>query len=118
MALRCLIVDDNERFLEAARSRLDGQGIEVVGTAKTIAEALEQTEKLHPDVVLVDVSLGDESGFDLSRELVKGFPDLRSGVVLISTRSEDELLELISTSPAVGFLPKAELSRQAVRRLV
>jgi hypothetical protein len=39
-------------------------------------------------------------------------------VVLISTRSEDELLELISTSPAVGFLPKAELSRQAVRRLV
>jgi two-component system, NarL family, nitrate/nitrite response regulator NarL len=91
-----------------------GHEIAVVGTARTIAEALEQTEALRPDIVLVDVSLGDESGFDL----VESFPDLRSGVVLISTRAEEDLTDLIATSPAVGSLSKSRLSPSAVRELV
>src|SRR3954466_1941716 len=89
MALRCLIVDDNARFLEAACSSLNRDGIEVVGTATTISEALRQVEALRPDVVLVDISLGAESGFELTRQLVENFPELRSRVVLISTRSEE-----------------------------
>jgi DNA-binding NarL/FixJ family response regulator len=118
MTLRCLIVDDNERFLQVAESSLNGHEIEVVGTARTIAEALAQAEALRPDIVLVDVSLGDESGFDLTRDLVASFPDLRSGVVLISTRAEEDLTDLIATSPAVGFLSKSRLSASAVRELV
>jgi DNA-binding NarL/FixJ family response regulator len=116
--LRCLIVDDNERFLQVAEASLNGHEIEVVGTARTIAEALEQTEALRPDIVLVDVSLGEESGFDLTRDLVESFPDLRSGVVLISTRAEEDLTDLIATSPAVGFLSKSRLSPSAVREMV
>jgi DNA-binding NarL/FixJ family response regulator len=118
MTLRCLIVDDNERFLQVARASLDGHELEVVGTARTIAEALEQTEVLRPDVVLVDVSLGDESGFDLARDLVASFPDLHSRVVLISTRAEEDLIDLIATSPAIGFLSKSRLSPSAVREMV
>jgi two-component system, NarL family, nitrate/nitrite response regulator NarL len=118
VAVRCLIVDDNERFLEAARSSLGRDGIEVVGTATTTATALQQTKQLRPDVVLVDISLGDESGFELTRQLVDVFPDLASRVVLISTREEQDYSDLIAASPAVGFVPKSHLSAKAVRELV
>jgi Response regulator containing a CheY-like receiver domain and an HTH DNA-binding domain len=115
---RCLIVDDNERFLAVAQSSLEREGMEVVGTATTIAEALQKTELLRPDVVLVDIALGGESGFELARQLVDGFPDLRARVVLISTRGEDDFADLIEASPAAGFLPKICLSARAVRELL
>jgi DNA-binding NarL/FixJ family response regulator len=118
VASRCLIVDDNTRFLDAARSSLERQGIEVVGTATTATEALERAETLRPDVVLVDVSLGDESGFELTRRLVDQLPNLRTRVVLISTRSEDDYADLIAVSPAVGFLSKSQLSGGALRDLL
>jgi DNA-binding NarL/FixJ family response regulator len=115
---RYLIVDDNERFLEVARSSLTRDGVEVVGTATTIADALRETGALRPDVVLVDISLGNESGFELARQLVERFPDLRSRVVLISTRAEEDLADLIASSPAAGFVPKSQLSARAVAELL
>ncbi|GAA0911713.1 response regulator [Virgisporangium aurantiacum] len=118
VAQRCLIVDDNERFLAVARASLERDGLQVVGTATTVAEALDKAGTLRPDVVLVDVALGAESGFDLARQLVDRYPGLRAGVVLISTRREDDLAELIAASPAVGFVWKADLSASAVRELV
>lgn len=115
---RYLIVDDNERFLEVACSSLTRDGVEVVGTATTIADALRKTGALHPDVVLVDISLGNESGFELARQLVERFPGLRSRVVLISTRAEEDLADLIASSPAAGFVPKSQLSARAVAELL
>jgi DNA-binding NarL/FixJ family response regulator len=118
VVLRCLIVDDNERFLEVAHSSLEREGIEVVGTAATTAEALVRVEQLRPNVALVDIALGSESGFDLTRRLVDDYPDLRSRVVLISTRSEEDYGDLIAASPAIGFLSKSRLSANAVRELL
>ena len=118
MVQRCFIVDDNQRFLAVARSSLERDGLEVVGTATTIADALEKVETLHPDVVLVDISLGAESGFDLTRQLVERHPNLRAHIVLISTRREEDFADLIATSPAAGFVWKARLSANAVRDLV
>ena len=69
MALRALIVDDNLEFLETARRLLEGQGIAVVGVASTSAEALCRAEEHNPDVILVDVDLGQESGFDVAERL-------------------------------------------------
>jgi DNA-binding NarL/FixJ family response regulator len=108
--IRCLIVDDNQRFLDAARLLLEREGVAVVGVATTSAEALRLEEELRPDVVLVDIRLGDESGFDLARRL--------SGtVILISTQAQSEYAEEIDASPAAGFIPKAQLSASAVLRL-
>ena len=117
MSIRYLIVDDNVRFLEAARASLERQGEEVAGIATTTNEALQQTEALRPDVVLVDISLGDESGFELTRQLVDSFPYLRSRVVLISTRDEEDYADLIAASPAVGFLAKSNLLAKTLREL-
>jgi DNA-binding NarL/FixJ family response regulator len=118
MPLRCLIVDDSEQFLRAATSSLGRNGIEVVGTATTSANALDEVAKLRPDVVLVDVSLGEESGFDLARRLVDTFPYLGERVVLISTHEKEDLADLVENCPAAGFISKSELSASSVRELV
>ena len=70
MTLRCVIVDDSPAVLRAASDLLEGQGFAVVGVAATAEEALRRVEELRPDVVLVDIDLGPESGFDLARRLV------------------------------------------------
>jgi len=111
----CVIVDDNERFLAVARASLERDGLEVVGTATTTAEALAKVDALRPDVVLVDIALGAESGFALTRRLVERHPGL--AVVLISTRREEDVAELVEASPAAGFVWKARLSAGAVRDL-
>ena len=115
---RCLIVDDNESFLEMAAAGLAGKDLDVVGTATTSAEALRQVAEQRPDVVLVDINLGEESGFELARMLVERFPRLASGVVLISTRAELDFGGLVKTSPAAGFVPKLQLSARAVLEVV
>jgi DNA-binding NarL/FixJ family response regulator len=116
--LRCLIVDDNEPFLEIAAASLTGDDLDVLGTATTSAKALRQVAEQQPDVVLVDINLGEESGFALARQLVEHFPQLASGVVLISTRAEQDFGGLIEASPAAGFVPKTKLSAKVVRELV
>jgi two-component system, NarL family, nitrate/nitrite response regulator NarL len=118
LSLRCLIVDDNERFLEVARASLGDPGLEIVATATTSEEAFRSVEEHQPDVVLIDIGLGAESGFDLARTLTDTFPRLVSSVVLISTRSEDDYAEMIEGSPAAGFITKAKLSPRAIRELV
>jgi DNA-binding NarL/FixJ family response regulator len=115
--IRCLIVDDNESFLAAARVLLEREGLAVAGVASTGAEALRQAEALRPDVVLVDIYLGEESGLDLAPRLVE---DLKgeADVVLISTRAYEDVADLIPGSRAAGFLAKAELSASAIRKIV
>jgi CheY-like chemotaxis protein len=108
--IRCLIVDDNQPFLDAASLLLEREGVAVVGVATTSAEALQLEEQLRPDVVLVDIRLGHESGFDLARRL-------RGQVILISTHAQSEYAEEIAASRAVGFIAKARLSASALLRL-
>jgi DNA-binding NarL/FixJ family response regulator len=112
---RCLIVDDNASFLEAAATLLEREGLDVVGTAANIDVALRQVEELRPDVVLVDISLGSESGFDLARRLAEADGDMT--VIIISTRAEADVADLIAETPAAGFVPKAELSAPAILKL-
>jgi two-component system, NarL family, nitrate/nitrite response regulator NarL len=114
VALRCLIVDDNEEFLASASRLLTSQGLEIVGRAAT-GDALRLAERLEPDVALVDVQLGEEDGMAVAGRLAA---DGATRVILISTHSEDDLVELIAGSPAVGFLPKAALSADAIGELL
>jgi DNA-binding NarL/FixJ family response regulator len=116
--LRCLIVDDSSSFLEAAQALLEREGLCVAGVASSGAEALRRAAELRPDVVLVDISLGKESGFEVASRLVENSEDGGSTVILISTHAEVDFADLIATSPAIGFLPKSELSADAIRRMV
>jgi CheY-like chemotaxis protein len=118
MPIRSLIVDDNRAFLEAARILLEREGLTVADVATTGDEALRKAEALRPDVVLVDVSLGEESGFDVARRLLDDDPGNETVVVLISTLAEADIADLVAESPAAGFLPKADLSAGAIRRIL
>jgi DNA-binding NarL/FixJ family response regulator len=118
MSLRVLIVDDSACFLAAARDVLERDGVSVAGVASTAEEALRRAEELSLDVVLVDIALAEESGFELARRLVAQNRDGDRAVILISTRDEADFADLISESPARGFLAKSELSAAAVRRIL
>lgn len=117
MPLRCLIVDDNASFLNAAETLLERQGLTVVGVASNAVDALRRARELRPDVVLVDILLGRESGFDLARELAGG-GGKGPTVILISTHAEADFADLIEETPVAGFVPKSELSAEAIRRLI
>jgi DNA-binding NarL/FixJ family response regulator len=116
--LRCLIVDDNRHFLAAARGLLERQGITVVGVASTGTQALRQVAELRPDVTLVDIDLGGESGFDLARRLDRDAGLAPPRMILISTHAEQDYADLIADSPAIGFLAKSALSADAIRDLL
>ncbi|MFL5962095.1 MAG: response regulator [Gaiellaceae bacterium] len=115
--LTCLIVDDSLEFLEAVRQLLTGDGVTVVGSAATSDEALEEALALRPDVALVDIDLGAESGIEVARRLA-GLPGGGPPVVLISAESGSELAELVDASGASGFISKTDLSGDAIRKLL
>jgi CheY-like chemotaxis protein len=118
VAQRVLIVDDSPTFLQMAGTLLEREGLEVVGVASTTAEALRREEELRPDVVLVDIGLGAESGFDLAQRLVADCRGERPAVILVSTYAEADFAELIAASPAAGFVYKPELSAPAIRGIL
>jgi CheY-like chemotaxis protein len=121
MPQRCLLVDDSEVFLETASLLLEREGLTVIGVASSIAEALRQARALRPDLILVDIGLGDESGFDLARLLTQdgqGGQGVGAEVILISTVAEADYRELIDESPAAGFLAKSELSVRGISRIL
>ena len=118
VVLRCLIVDDSPRFLAAARGLLEREGLTVVGVASTGAEALQRVEELRPDVTLVDIDLGGQSGFEVVRQLHDRAGPAPTRLILISTHAEEDYAELIAASPAAGFLPKTALSAGAIRDLL
>jgi CheY-like chemotaxis protein len=116
--MRCLIVDDSADFVDAARGLLEWQGCPVVGVAFTSAEALRRFEELRPDVTLVDINLGGESGFELAEQLSRVGGPRPSPVILISTYAAQDYADMIETSPAVGFLSKSALTCAAIGDLV
>jgi len=121
MPLRCLIVDDSDAFLRAASVLLEGEGVTVAGVASSSAEALRQARALRPDVILVDVGLGEESGFDLARALAQDGQDGQDGkaaMIMISARAGADYADLIAESPAAGFLAKSKLSAREIDRIL
>jgi DNA-binding NarL/FixJ family response regulator len=113
--VRCLIVDDNEPFLKEARELLEREGIDVIGVATSAAQALAKFAELQPDLTLVDIDLGGESGFDLIRAMADEPNRSTTRVILISVHDESDFADLIRASSAAGFVSKTELSAQAIR---
>ncbi len=118
MPPRCLVVDDNERFLQVAKRLLEMSGQLAVDVATDISSATVAIEVNHPDAILIDVSLGEESGFDLVRVLAGRFEDITGRIIIISTRAEEDYEGLIEEYGVAGFLAKSDLSVSAIQRLV
>jgi DNA-binding NarL/FixJ family response regulator len=87
------------------------------------AQAIRQIGVVRPDVVLLDIHLGEESGFAVAHELHAAWPTAGSSedgarIILISTHSERDYGRLIETSPVLGFIAKSSLSAHAIREVL
>lgn len=107
MEKRVLIVDDHAPFRRSARRLLERSGYRVVGEAGDGESGISAAERLHPEVVLLDVYLPDTDGFHVAEKLTR-----RAAAVVILTSSRDgrDFGRLIERSGARGFIPKTELS--------
>jgi DNA-binding NarL/FixJ family response regulator len=113
--VRVLIVDDHPLFRDGLRSLLEVRGIDVVGEASTGREAVEQTRRLHPEVVLMDLDMPELNGLAATRLISAELPAVK---VVILTASEDDanLFEAIK-SGAQGYLYKNLESGEIYRLL-
>ena len=102
--VRVLVVDDSRPFRRAARELLARRGYVVVGEAETAEKAIEATERMTPDAILLDVHLAGACGFELTASLI----EIRPGVAVLLTSADDALgLEgRAQTSGARGFVLK------------
>jgi len=118
MPVRCVIVDDSPDFLRAASALLEGQGVTVISIASTGAQAYRVCRELQPDVVLLDVDLGDETGFEVARGLAQQSGPAGPHVILTSAYPPEEFEDMIADTPALTFMPKAGLSGTAIRGII
>lgn len=115
-ALTLVLVDDDRNFRTAARRLFTLRGHTVLSEAGCTATALTAVRRCLPDVVLVDVHLGEESGFDLARRLTREHPGL--AVVLMSADGGAGATDHARASGARGFLPKSRLTATDLGELV
>ncbi len=99
-----LIVDDHMLFVEALKSMLEGSGIHVIGTARDGLQAVERVRELHPDLVLMDISMPRCDGFEATRRIKAEFPDVK--VVMLTMSADDHDLFEAIRSGAAGYITK------------
>ena len=88
MAIKVLVVDDHPVILQGLRGMLATlEDLEVVGEAGSGPEAIEKTEELKPDVLLMDVRLPELNGLEAMRRLRENDPDIK--VVFITVSDSD-----------------------------
>ena len=110
-----LIVDDSPSYRRAARALLEIEGFDVVGESTTGGDALADWEHLRPDIVLLDIGLPDIDGIAVAARLTAR-PD-GPAVVLVSSRDDSGFEQVFRRCGARGFIPKAELSGEAITAL-
>lgn len=111
-----LVVDDHDGFRQLARRLLDGMGFRVVGEAATGTEAMQESARLRPDIVLLDIQLPDIDGIEVAALLsAADDPPL---VILVSNREAADYGPRMKGSRARGFITKADLSPESLHALL
>jgi DNA-binding NarL/FixJ family response regulator len=116
MPTTVLVVDDHPGFRSSARKLLESEGFDVIAEAADGAAALERARQLKPQLALVDVYLPDRDGFQVAEALA--LLEDPPVVILISSHGRTELEPMVAGTGARGFVPKSELSREALEALL
>jgi DNA-binding NarL/FixJ family response regulator len=111
-----LIVDDSGSFRRSARLLLEEEGFDIVGEAEDGGSALAEVDRLRPELVVLDVQLAQDDGFDVAEALATR-PDAPM-VVMVSTRDAASYADRLATTPARGFIAKADLSGERLAAML
>lgn len=100
-----VVVDDHLMFAELMSSAVcDAPGLEVVGHAPSAAEGLAMVEELRPDLVIMDVRLGDGDGIDATAALTERYPHLL--VVVLTAHADQVMMRRAAAARACALLAK------------
>jgi pilus assembly protein CpaE len=111
-----LVVDDQAPFRLAARAVLRRlEEFELAGEASSGHEAIELVDRLHPELVLMDINMPQMNGIEATRQILAAHPD--TVVILCSTYDVRDLPAEASVSGAAGYVNKEQLGADLIRRL-
>ena len=110
---RILLVDDHDIVMDGIQSLLtEAPDLHVVGKATAAATAKEMTAKLHPDVVLTDISLGETSGLELTQYIVQQFP--LTHIIVLTMHDSMQHVSALLVAGALGYVLKNVMQDELV----
>jgi DNA-binding NarL/FixJ family response regulator len=111
--LRILVADDHPYMRRAVRALLESKsGWVVCGEAADGIEAIEKTEELQPDVVVMDMIMPNLNGLEAARKIHQEFPESR--VLILTLHDVPELARLVQSSGARGLVLKSDSNRHLI----
>ncbi len=111
--LRILIADDHELMRRGVRSLLEAEaGWKVVGEAADGQELVEKTEKLRPDVVVLDISMPRLNGLEAAHRIKKILPEVK--ILILSMHDSEQLARSVLDAGARGYIAKSDTARDLV----
>ena len=114
--IRLLIIDDHEMVREGLKAMLTAEpDFEIVGDAANAEQAFELIERLHPDVILLDIRLPGMSGIDVCRTVMEHYPE--TAVIILTTFSDEALVAQCIQAGARGFIVK-DIERFDLKRSI
>lgn len=103
--INIFLVDDHQIVRDGIKSLLlDSSEISIAGEALNGKELMEKLETIKPDVILMDISLPDISGIELTKQVTQNFPEIK--VVILSMYTQEEFITNAIVAGAKGYLPK------------
>jgi len=109
--VRVLLCDDNDNFRQLLSQYIDAMpGVEVVGEAIDGVDVIDKTELLNPDLVLMDLSMPNQSGLDATKTIKEKWPN--KSVIILTLYEDSVYKELADEFNADGFIAKSSIKSQ------
>jgi two-component system, NarL family, response regulator NreC len=114
--IRLLLVDDHEIVRTGISMLLESEaGMNIIGQASTGLQALEMASQLQPDVVIMDITLPDISGIEVTRRLKAQYP--RIAVVALTIHEDQQYFFEMLQAGADGYVPKRAASEDLIKAI-
>lgn len=109
-SVRVLLVDDFKPFRQWARSKLESQKqFELVGEATGAVEAIQKTQELRPDLIVLDVVLPDINGIEAARQICRLVPSTK--ILFLSRHADEDIAQCALSVGAKGYVVKSDAER-------